>query len=401
MQIPVPDDGEATMRDVYYLQDHFAIMITLSKRKSKLDAVLAYLMDKNGTIGSNYKMVLETKEASYGYDNHYYFTISPDSTRFITCARNIKFGYYAVAAFSGNLEKLWEREISEKADLKTGYTSFIHECMDMDGNLLLMVKGTAKAFGASQLDNMLVVINGKENKVQTYIVHPPDKLQAYETGQFISDKSGHTWFCGMYGEKDTDAKGIAIASYKDGKFQTYFKTFSDRFRSAFMSDNKAAKGGTVDFLTIDYVLQNKDNSFELALHKYAPRAFVAAAAIKFDNNMNEVWSAPLPIYFWMVDEYFSYAPLVTDKEVCFIYNDNKHNKDIIDPRECSGLKDLDNAICVITRVNLKDGSVKKDLLPSSEDTYLMPVKCYQSNTNELLLFAKRKGQVNFGKLVLE
>jgi hypothetical protein len=86
---------------------------------------------------------------------------------------------------------------------------------------------------------------------------------------------------------------------------------------------------------------------------------------------------------------------------CFIHNDHKKNIEVTDPRECSGLNDLDDAICVMTRVNLSNGSVKKSPLPSTEETYLIPVKSYQSAENELLLFAKRKGNVNFGKLTIE
>jgi hypothetical protein len=402
MQIPVPDDGDAAMNEVYYLQDHFAIMITMTNRKSKLDAAIAYLMDKSGNISPNYKMVLEVKKAKQGNpENRFQFLISPDSTRFMSALYNVDEHYITAAAFDGQLQKLWEANAELGKEIKMRNIVPMAYSMDMDANLLVMLKASSKAIYSNELDNTLVVFDGKSKTLKTYAVTPPDKQKAYETGQFLSDENGHTWFTGMYGEKDTDAKGIAIASYKAGNFRTAFKPFSDKFRTAFMSDSKAAKGGPVDYITIDYVLQNKDNSFIVTMHKYAPRSFVAAAAIKFDHNMNEQWSAPLPIYFWFADQYYSYAPMVTANEVCFIHNDHKKNKEIVDPRECTGLNDLDNSICVLTRVNLATGTVKKDVLPATEETNLIPVRCYQSSEKEMFLFAKRKANVNFGKLTLE
>jgi hypothetical protein len=401
MQIPVPDDGDAAMNDVYYLQDKFAIMVTLTNRKSKMDAALAYIMDKDGKINSNYKIIMETKEAKNGYYNRTRFLISPDTTRFMATSFSSNDGVYNAAAFDSDLKEIWKSEIRLQDLLKMKYVSPTTIEMDMNADLNIILKASPKAFYSNLPASKWVVYQGKEKQLKVYDILPPPKLMVYETGQFICQKNGNSLFVGMYGEKDTDAKGAALASYKGGKFETGFKTFSDKFRSAFMSDAKAAKGGPVDYLTIDYVIPNPDNSFEVTMHKYAPRAFVSAVAIKFDKDLNEVWSAPLPIYFWRIDEYFSYIPMLTDKEICFIHNDHKKNAQITDPREASGLNDLDNSICVITRVNLSTGNVKKDVLPSTEDTYLMPVKCYQSNPKELLLFAKRKANVNFGKLFFD
>jgi hypothetical protein len=404
MEIPIPDDGDASMNEVYFLKDRFVIMITLTNRKSKQDAALAYLMDKTGKISPNFKVVLENKEAPRNEFLRYYFLISPDSTRFMAVIYdNVKSNHmYNVAVFDSDLNSLWKTEFSLNEAVKAKSIAPISLTMDMNADLFIMVKASSKNIYSNELGNKLVIYKNKEKQIRLYDVLPPDKLQAYEMGQFLSDIDGNTWFTGMYGEKDTDAKGVAIASYnKEGKFQAAYKPFSNKFRTAFMSDSKAAKGEPVDFLVIDYVLLNKDKSFVVTMHKYAPRAFVAAAAIKFDKDMNEAWSAPLPIYFWMVDAFFTYAPLLTDKEVCFVYNDHKKNIDTVDPRESNGLNDLDNAICVITRVDLETGTVKKNALSGTEDTYLMPAKCYQASEKEMLLFAKRKANVNFGKLTLD
>ncbi len=404
MQIPIPDDGNASMREVYFLKDKFVLMIILTNRKSKQDAALAYVMDKNGAISSNYKMILEVPEARSGNSLDYRFLISPDSTRFMAAIYDNSKGHnYKAAAFDSDLNGIWAADISLDPEIQKRSIAPMAYAMDINNNFFIMVKASSKAIYSNELGNILCVYKSKEKLMKTYDILPPDKLQAYETGRFLSDVDGRTWFTGMYGEKDTDAKGVAIASFKDGKFETAFKPFSDRFRSAFMGDSKAAKGGTVDFLVIDEVIPNKDQSFEVVLHKYAPRVCVAAAAIKFDKNLNEAWSAPLPFYYWQGGEYYTWASMVTDKELCFFHNDHKKNIDIIDPRKASGLNGLGDAVGVITRVNLNDGSVKKQLLFNKEniETYLIPGKCYQSGEKEMLLFAKRKADVNFGKVTLD
>jgi hypothetical protein len=97
-----------------------------------------------------------------------------------------------------------------------------------------------------------------------------------------------------------------------------------------------------------------------------------------------------------------HAKIAIQNKLCFLFNDNKKNLDIAKASDCKTMHNLDDAICVL--VSLSDnGHQSKEQLFSNEDVsaFVIPTKCLQISENELVLFAKYKSEVRFGKLTID
>ena len=401
MQVPVPEEGDARIHNVYYLKDHFILMISVTNSKTKKDIAIAYHMSKKGEIDSNYKIVLETTAPERGLYLDYNFMLTPDSSKFLAVVESDDI--YLAASFDPALNGLWTGSFNGKTVSNTKYVHTLRYATDMNNDLFILAKASSKGAVSNQQENKLFVYKHQEKKAYSYDLQPPGKDIAYENGDILCDVNGGVRVVSFYGEKDTDAKGYLLSSYADGKVKTTASLFSPRFYAAFMSDSKSEKATKEDFLQIDYVVMNKDQSFEVVMHKYAPRVFVAAVVTKFDKDFKEAWSAPLPVYYWYDGDYYTYTPMLTDHEICFLHNDHKKNMDTVDPRESTGLTGMADAVSVLTRVDLQTGKVTKQKLFEANElgTHVMPRKCYQADEHEMYLFAKRGSNVNFGKLTVE
>ena len=397
LQFPVPEDGDLHLHNVFFLKDKFVMFVSLTNTKNKTDRALAYEVSKNGDVNSKYTVVLEKENAPKDGTN-FRFVITPDSTRFVAIA-NV-YNNYKAAAFDKDMNGLWAGEFTLTAEKKSEDIWERGLETDMNANLFVFYIG-------SGTNTMLFSYNGKDKEVKRFDIIPTSKTECIfqNTGRFIHDEDGLLAYVNLYGNKThEDAYGVAIVKYADGNIQTLYKPFSTKLRTAFMSDSKAAKPGEeVGYIVLDDVIENFDKSFDVIIHEFAPRVFNAAAATMYDKNWNEVWSAPVAIRYTKLDEYFWFANMITKNELCFLFIDHRNNVDNLDSRSSRWLADLDHGVSVLARISLKDGSIKKEPLFTSNEleTYLMPYKCVQSGSNSMLLFGKKKSEIRFGKLTIE
>ena len=125
--------------------------------------------------------------------------------------------------------------------------------------------------------------------------------------------------------------------------------------------------------------------------------------IKYDKTFKEEWSTPVPLCSVIGESYGASMSMLTNDKLYMVYNDNEKNNGNLDPREIKKLMMLSQAVSVLVSIDLKTGSLTKQPLfdTGSIESILMPPKCLQSGPNEMILFARKKANVNFGRLTLE
>lgn len=411
IDVPSPGDGSLSVNNIYYLNDHLILVVKINNKKDKTDTFYGYSMDKKGSVGKDYIKLFTTEEGADGFFGHFMLSFSPDSKSFLIGAYNIHNGFnLTCATFTYDLKPIWKQDVDINALVKGKNNSILDYCLDNESNLFLMVKASNRAIYTNERENVFCVYNQKSKQWNTTLVTPPDKLKVFEAGQFACDSKGKVWFTGLYCKTNDDFFGTAITVYEEGQTKTTFTPFSSKFLSAFMSDAKAKNtGNSFSKLTIDFVIPNSDNSFEVLIHRHYNLDFdehynldfvdiTSAAAIKFDADIKEVWSAPIPINLLANSVKFKYNTFATEKELISIYYDHKKNEGIIDPRETTSLSTLANAVGVITHINLENGKVTKETVPITNDIEMVPLKCHLIDTDEILLLGEIQKKVGYGRL---
>jgi hypothetical protein len=406
LRFNVPDDGDLRFEDVFYIRDRFIVFLSLTGRKSKMDAGLAYELNKDGQMNSNYKIILEAKEGiNTEFRPKWRFLMTPDSARFIAAAY-LPYGenQYNAGAYEANLSPIWKTEFNLKTNVERSHFITTAIGTDMDANLYVMAKPSNKLMAIGEPTSTVYVYNAKSKNLKHFDITPEEKGMTISSdqGRFISSTDGHVLYIGLYG-KTRESTGTIIINCTPEKMAPKFKPFSEKFRSAFMPDAKAVQGKSISMLQLDTVILNNDNSFDLICYMIPLDAMEGAVVTKFDKTFNEVWSVPVPASARLGPNYSSLMEMTSNDQLYILFNDLAKNANVLDPRLAKKVQLMSDAVSVIVTIDLKNGSITKQPLFDSGNitTILMPVKCKQSGPNEMLLFAKKKANVNFGILTLE
>lgn len=415
MEFSIPGDGELHFYDIYYMKDRFVAMMTLTKRKNKKVAMLAYTIDKEGKMGTNNKILLEIRDPRDIEINTQYFKLllTPDSTRFVALAyMDYKLDEFLAAAFDDQLNQIWNADINFKVGEEGKSLNFINTAVNNNTDLFVSAIMAIPRFGKDEDEYRIYTYDHKSNKVSAFPFYVPGKdkkMQVSNYGsKFVPDALGRMLYASTYHEKDASMQqeGVCVIDCYLDHINAELHPFSVKFRSAFMPDAKAEAGKQVAFyISVDDIIINPDKSFIVIYCAQKEGGYDMAMAIKFDEYLKEIWTTTVPVKvrMWTTPrEYDTMFLMSTDEEIYFLYNDNSKNYGTIDPKETIMSGSLREGGPVVIIMNVKDGKLKKQPLFGAEvtGTYVMPSRCMQSGSKEILMLAKRGAEFNIGRVTL-
>ena len=341
---------------------------------------------------------------------------------------------YALYVVDQDLAPVWQKDVTlPYSESKFGVQDFT---IDNDGNVFVLgvkyqEKGETKRRGKPNYEYRILGYREDGTEVDEYEIKLGDMFLS-DMKIDVSPKKDIVC-AGFYSEVGTFSikgtyylrigrKSKEVEKVSSKEFDLDFITLNFTERQETKAKRRAAKGKNVELYEYDVrdIIPRADGGAVLMAEQYYITVYcrtdpkTGATTCTYYYHYNDVvivsidrdgdieWASKLPKRQTSVNDggyYSSYVSMVTNENLYLIYNDNKKN---LDPNLKQGMyynfsvRDK-YGIVMLATVDHEGKVSRRALFPNTEiDAITVPKLCKQVNKSELLLYAKRRKESQFG-----
>jgi len=433
---------------IVHLNDKLYLFTSYKNKKTRKHSLYLQTVDKKTLTPSAKPKKLATIDFAKKTKRNagdYSIVISRDSTKVLVYYNlpykkneKEKFGFQV---YDNNMNELWKKNVTLPYIDKL----FIIEDFIVDNNGAVHVLGKVfnkklrnKRKGKTNYKFQILSYYKDEDEVKKYDIRLKDK---FINKILLTVNNDNNIICsGFYSDMDADvANGVFFLTI-DGQTKQVltesYKKFDADFLTQYLSKarkkrvkKRMAKGkkGMLVHYDLDDIVTKSDGGAVLIGEYYNVVAVTSTTtmngvtttrttyyyyygniiAVNIAPDGQITWAKKVPKLQISINRpgYFaSYAKMITDKHIYFIYNDNPKNLTTTKNQKGKiySLRGPKKSIITLATIDL-DGNLKREMIkkPEKSKLYITPRVCRQLNKKTMVLFGQRGKRYRFARLIFK
>ncbi|MEX0967862.1 MAG: hypothetical protein WD077_11530 [Bacteroidia bacterium] len=430
IELPEYKGDKVSLERIMLAQDQLVLFTSLLDKRNNQYLAFLNQVSPDGALSKMRtvdQIEGEKKLKTAGFN----FTMSADQSKILVYHDNPydKRGEesFAFKVLDNNLEELWQRDVQlPYSDKEIGISQYR---VDNDGNIYVLAsRNLAKSErekGDASHEYILFNFKKGEETLTEYNLNLGQQVISEITIN-VDNEEGQIICAGFYSERSVAGlKGTFFLRInresKEVEVQSV-KEFDRDFLALFMSEKRAKKGKELYNYDLHNLIIRKDGGAVLVGEQYYVRVSTSTSSngvttTTYHYYYNDIivvninpdggidWINKVAKRQHSVNDggyYSSYALLVGDESLHFIFNDHKKNQENYDLKKIKVLNNPRKGITTIASLSAA-GEVKKKPLFNikDQDVITRPKSCKSFGDNQLILYGIRGRNTQFALLSLE